>query len=1519
MSTKSRFLAPLRAVVLAAGGFSILGTGVLAPRASAAPPRYKDILPLNQVKPGMVGYGLTTFHGTTISRFKVTVIGIVKNSNSGHDLILVKMQGGPITQRGANLIHGMSGSPIYLNGKVAGAFSMGENFPKEPIGSVTPIEDMLEAWDPEIPQKPDFFNFPEKTRPLTFNSPTRLEARKPQTLTLAHPLTFGDRSIKSLVLNAPANDRRQSSGSVAVLHPATSFLTLGGVSEKNREWFQKELDKRGFAMTLMGGGGGGSNSKAISAPPLRPGSCFGTLLSTGDVIFGGFGTLTYRSGNRFLGFGHPLLGLGPLDGAVTTAEVVDVFSGYQTSHLITVPGPVVGALSQDRNFSVSGDLGKMPKLIPFEVSVKDATTRRSKVFHCQIFQHPELSPALLSLIIKEAVSQIHSSPGDAMAQVTTTVDAEEIGKVTRKNLYFDNSDISQSISQDMSDITTITSSNPFYPLPIKSASVSVEILPGRQTATLERIYLKQGRFEPGDTAEVGVVLKPFRKETVTKTISIKIPNDTPSGRYQLIVRGGTANVVRFGGFILGGGGDPQTPPANIRQMVSKLKDKETNTDLVARLILNSAVPSLEGEKMSLLPPNISALMRSDRNSGVRLERDEIKTVIPAGYIASGTQILNLTVVKKNNQEPNSVGAPNQSPPPDGSNGFPLAPSGGRIPLGASSGEESVSAAPSGSSMSGEFLPIEWKFPATAWMDAMSSAPPKEKQDKPKKAVKSPAEDKSTSQPPAVDATKPTLPPAPVAPALPDTSNDKPVGRALQVWRQAGRNDFSLGKFNGTSLAANGTMRLAPTLQRVASTGETYLWALASDETGNLYAGTGNTGKVLKLDPSGKLSTLVTLPAVTVQSLVYSKTDRCLYAGTSLKARVYRVALDGSYKLITKLSEKYVLALHVNDRGDLTIAPGGGGNVYRITQAQLNGASEAKADFNQPSIKEALQPYFKTSADHIMALEEDSEHNLYVGTGNDGVIYKVSPDGVGKVLYDAKENAITALALDSNGNLYSATGPRGVLYRTSPDGTTTAIFERAASFYTGLKAAADGSLFATTTNAVFHIVPSKTDPNQPHVIPMDNPKEIDFLSLALLQDGKIAVGTGNVGEIYGASAADLSGKTSLTGVFESVVHDSRISSKWGRIRLEGSVPAGASVKVETRTGDSAEPDATWSAWNSATPNESKTEAQVSGSPARFIQYRLTLTGKGEATPSIREVSLSYLPKNQAPKVAFQLPVGGERWAKTQTLRWAGSDPDSDALTYELHYSTDAGITWNPLPAAKPAIPTVPPAVAPATPIVSSTTTQGGGSIKMTVREAPAVAITGVAGNPPPASPPGATTLEEFEKTLNAQNYPPQIKQALLEGFKQRNANGGKAALLKEPTRSFDTSLLPDGIYWLKVVATDSVSNPVDPLSSSAISEPFLICNATPKIAFSSKTAPGANSLIMFEGSVSQTLISITAVQYRVDGGDWVAATPKDGIFDSSRESFSFIVSSPAAGKRTIEVEAFNSAGQKSVEKMEIIIP
>ena len=159
-------------------------------RALASVPRYSDIMPIGQVKAGMTGYGLTVFRGTKIERFNVTVVGVVKKGSlivPGHDMILVRMSGGPMTTRQANLIRGMSGSPVYINGKMIGAFSQGEPATKEPLGGVTPIEDMLEAWDPKLP----------------VSQTSSLFDNKIHTAALSSPIWAGGRRIDKVVYNVP--------------------------------------------------------------------------------------------------------------------------------------------------------------------------------------------------------------------------------------------------------------------------------------------------------------------------------------------------------------------------------------------------------------------------------------------------------------------------------------------------------------------------------------------------------------------------------------------------------------------------------------------------------------------------------------------------------------------------------------------------------------------------------------------------------------------------------------------------------------------------------------------------------------------------------------------------------------------------------------------------------------------------------------------------------------------------------------------------------------------------------------------------------------------------------------------------------------------------------------------------------------------------------------------------------------------------------------------------------------------
>ncbi len=1453
-------------------------------QAFAGAPQYSDILPVNRIKPGMKGYGLTTFHGVTVSKFNVTVIGVLKNANSGHDLILIRMKGGPITERGANLIHGMSGSPVYIDGKIIGAFSQGEQWPKEPIGMVTPIQDMLEAWDPNIPQKPGYFQ-PAEAR------------TKPPAVNLHQPITVGSRRITSLLLGAPSN--RCSSTKTAALHYATSFLYAPGAKESICQWMQKSLEAKGYHYTVLADGGA-SGVSTFHGAPLKPGSCFGTMLATGDIPFGGYGTLTYRKGDRVLGFGHPLMGLGALEGAITSAYVVDVFSGLQTSHLIPIAGPVVGTLRQDRDFSVSGDLSSSPNLIPFEVTINDATTHRSQTFHDRLLQHPDLTAQLMSFVAKEAISRVHDIPGDVMARVTTSVDAAEIGTLTRTNTVYDAVDLSGPALMDLSDIMGVVSGNPFYPLPIKSGKITIDIRSGRQTATIERIFLKQGKFEPGETVDIGVVLKPYRLPEITRTVSLKIPQDTPGGHYTLSVRGGMANLIRVGGLTFGGGGELLTPPANAKQMAAQLSERETNTDIVARIPLNTYAPAVEGLKLSQMPPNLEALMRSERNSGIRIEREDVHCRKASGFIVSGSQQLTITVVRKNNQE---VPSTRLQSTPSGSGGIPGLPNSLQSSgsLSGASIEDSADAAGLAPRLSAESSGYS--------LTSENRPPPNEQLASPVDNEQQPAAGSVLDKKPSDSASK-TLPTAgfkviePIETGAPtsvaDTTADKtekPVARQPVVWRQYARNDLSPGKFTGTGVSTAGELRISAALTRLATTSETYIWSIVSDGNGAVYAGTGTTGKILKIDSAGHTTVFAVLPAVAVQTLIVSH-DGTLWAGTGGNGAVYHVTLDGKATLVSTLSEHFAVALAEDPSGNLYIGAGGSGNIYRLTPEQ----QRSPRPLNPPDV------FFKTPAQHILALAVDSDGSLLAGAAPDGILYRITPDGLGKVLYDARDNAIMAISTantpassqsstariagaerrtNSSGDVYIATGPRGNIYAVHPDGSVSTLFDHAPLFFTALKTAPDGSLYASTAAAIYHITPTRsgTQDSVPAIVtPLDNKKDIDYLCLAVLPNGTVAAGTGNIGELFVSSNTPT--ETADAGTYESVVRDARVISHWGNIRWDGVTPTGARIKVSTRSGGTSEPDTDWSAWANVQSKNAESTGKIVSPPNRYIQYRLELSGatvRLAESPAVREISLSYMPKNQPPKVSFVNPSGGEEWSHTQTIRWNGSDPDNDTLDYTLEYSGDSGATWRPVFAE---------------------------SAKHDSAESTHL----------PASPslPLPLSMSEFEKTLDP-TMPPFLRQIALDKHKSVLDAGGRESAQRDSFRAWDTKSVPDGTYILRVSASDKPSNPTNSLGATAVSDPIVVCNALPVVRISGKPEVRPDRSVFVRGTATQNLASISAVQYRIDGGDWASATADDGIFDSGSEGFQFSTVSLSPGKHSIEVMTFNSAAEHSSIKLEVATP
>jgi hypothetical protein len=1403
-------------------------------RAEASVPRYDDIMPLNEVKAGMKGYGLTVFRGTTIEKFDVTVVGVVKKGSlvvSGADMILVRMSGGPITTRGAYLIKGMSGSPVYINGRIIGAFSQGEPTAKESLGGVTPIEDMLEAWDPKLPDKPLSY-FPE----------SRIQVAK-----LPQPLRVGSRSIRTVVWNAPRDSAVRREKDTLVLHPCSTVMTVAGGSRYCREKLAAALAP--YNVELVQGPGGGPMPDFKGAP-LVPGAAFSMLLCAGDFSFPATGTVSYRKGDRILGFGHPFLGIGAIEAPLASAWVHDIYPLTAGSYKISSPGPVVGSSTQDRNFSVSGTLGRMPRTIPVSVEVNDITTGRSRRFRSQAVNHPNLSGAIISMAVGSGIVEVRNTPGAAIAKVETTVDAEELGRMTRSNVCFDTRGIDAAATADLDEMLAVCLNNPFYPVAVKSVGVKVEISSGRPTATVERIFLKEGRFAPGETVEVGVVLKPYKKPSETHTARLTIPPTAQSGRYMLMVRGGAIPAASFGGINLrAAGGTEQAPPVSPRQMAQRLLERERNNEFTARLVLPTTTVSVEGERMSGLPPSLDAALRSTKNSGVRLERDEVKTVVSTDYFVSGQQALMLNVQRR---EVNDT--PSAAPP------FQGGVSGGERPAGINP----ALLAGGDFSVTGRAADPE---DVTRQLGGVpGSIEELQKQnDNPRRDPGASGAKKPTSQDRAGDKAVPNTdaPPQAQNPAPTET----PVARVPLTWTQRTKADFEKGEGQGTTVDSRGSVVLTRTLTRFATTHESILWCVVGDGNGGVYTGGSPRGTVLHVSAKGEVKTVATVPELSIHALA-RRSDGTLYAGTGPNGRVYRITPDGSTSLLLQTDQKYVLGLTLDKDGVLYAVCGGSkGRLYRVKGA-------------------VAEQIFSAPEEHLQSVVCLPDGSVVAGASANGTVYRIRPGGEVGVLYDALDASITALAAAPNGEILVGTGPRGSIIRLSGDGSARMAAERLTAPVSGIAAAPDGTAFVSAGTSLLQLSASDT------LTPLSLKADVDFMSVCLQPNGGVVGVTGNVGEVY-AAPPDTPGE----GVYTSAVLDARTPAKWGSLRLSGDQAPGVKVSVETRSGGSSEPDESWSAW---TPARSSANGMRIESPsARFLQYRLLFHG---SAGGVRAVALSYLPKNQPPKVNFAAPVGLERWSRTQTLRWEASDPDRDALTYQLFYSMDDGKSWQPLP------------------IGTGTTV----SVSTGMANMPNIPGAVVPARPKPP------TMEEVEAELaRAGNVPPALREAILARARQVNADfaaqAGRAqpatqtltSAMRETSRQVDTTKLKDGIYRFKVVASDRIGNPEDPYSIEAVSEPVVICNTAPTVYIvKASIRVGSDRTVRMEGAALQTLVSISAVQFRVDGGDWMSASAADGLFDSETEPFHLTTLPLAGGAHKIEVKVFSAAGVTTTETLTV---
>ncbi len=567
----------------------------------AAAPRYMSV---DEVRPGMTGIGRTVFDGDKIEEFTVQILGVLRNVNGPRrDMVLARLAGGPLATTG--VIAGMSGSPVYIDGRLLGAvaFSLGQ-FPKEPLAGITPIEEMIQSAGPQPRRAPA-------------DGKTRLELPLTQERVLASLREAFSRFGRPFA-DSPDDVRFDGLGSVGsvraaelgvLMRPIATPLALSGFSGAVGDRLSGVLRDAGFVP--MPDGTSPSRAQAAGQlasvePRLRPGDAIGVNVITGDLIMGATGTVTEVDGNQVYAFGHPLYNLGTTEFPMTRAYVYALLPSLLTSMKIATTGETIGTFRQDRATAIAGTLGRGPDMVPVHLSL-DTERGLRKTFTFKVVSDQLFTPLLTYVSILNTLSSYERDYGTATFTVTGTAKIRGHGEVALDDMFTGDSPSVGAAAYVVAPLTLLLG-NDVEPVQIDGLDLHIVTSEQPQTATLERIWVDQVKIRPGTTVPLKLLLHTYRGEDITRTVPIDIPAGA-SGSLSIAVSDGGRLAQAEAKDLKSG------QVRTLDQLVRLINKSRKNNRLYIRLLRPDAGVVVGGESLPALPPSVLAVMDSDRNGG----------------------------------------------------------------------------------------------------------------------------------------------------------------------------------------------------------------------------------------------------------------------------------------------------------------------------------------------------------------------------------------------------------------------------------------------------------------------------------------------------------------------------------------------------------------------------------------------------------------------------------------------------------------------------------------------------------------------------------------------------------------------------------------------------------------------------------------------------------------------------------------------------------------------------------------
>ncbi len=564
-------------------------------------PAATALMPVNEIKVGMVGVGRTVFEGADLQEFKAHILGVLHNVQGPHrDLILARLEGGPLAKTG--VAAGMSGSPVYIDGRLIGAvsYSIGA-FPTEAIAGITPIAEMMDATQMtrRAPTAQARIELPITREGLT----AALGA------TYARLAPFANRPADIQVLGMPAAAGAQLG---TMLRPISTPLVMSGFEPGAAGMLASAFGAAGFTPVIGGaiGGQGGAEVKGLTGP-LREGDAVGVSLVGGDLEMGATGTITHIDGDRVYAFGHPFFNLGPSQFPMTRAYVYAILPSLMSSFKISAMGDIIGTMQQDRATAIAGTLGKGPAVIPMSVklqSTREDGSTTTRAFTFQVASDQVFTPLLTYVALANTLSAYERQFGAATFSVKSRAQIKGHGDLTLEDVFTGDSATLGAATAVAGPITLLLG-NDREPITLSGLDISIDAAESSRTMTIERVWLDEVRPRAGRTVPLKVLTRSYRGDEKISTVAIDIPANVSGALSLLVTDGRQLNATEQRDL------RRSLQPQSVARMIRVLNDTRRNNRIYIRLLNGRPGAVVNGEALPALPPSVLSVLETDGNGG----------------------------------------------------------------------------------------------------------------------------------------------------------------------------------------------------------------------------------------------------------------------------------------------------------------------------------------------------------------------------------------------------------------------------------------------------------------------------------------------------------------------------------------------------------------------------------------------------------------------------------------------------------------------------------------------------------------------------------------------------------------------------------------------------------------------------------------------------------------------------------------------------------------------------------------